>query len=319
MRVEYKKTSELTEFEIQKICTLFSELFIGHTKLTSQFINQFSNNEFGFSYHGMLINDIGEIVGSQSYIPYYYFVDGKKNKVALSVDTMILDNYRNMPNIFNLWKNGHNRLIHDGFIFIFGFPNENAYLLRIKGLKDVDVGNLPTYILPCRIGSLKPKLKYFDFLIKLFARGLIFFSNLSNSTEVYKFRIQRCREKFDYYRYKWFDGNYEIFSTINYKIVYRIKMHNSFNTAFILDIYPMNKKNFDEGIRYVFQKERNNIDLIIYVGFLHFRPLSMIKIPKKIEPKKFHFTLTLLDKSIDKSRFNDISNWDINLASFDLI
>jgi hypothetical protein len=319
MRIEYKNTLELSEFEIQQICNLFSELFIGHSKTAFQFMDQFSNNEFGFSYHGMLINDNNQIVGSQAYIPFIYLVDGKKTKVALSVDTMILSNYRNMPNIFNLWMIGHKKLIGDGFSFIFGFPNENAYMLRKKGLKDIDIGDLPIYILPYQLKSFKPQLKYFDFFIKLFAKSLIFISNLSNSKEVNESRIVRCRDNFDYYRYKWFDGKYEIYTAINFKIVYRIKKHNGLNTAFILDVYPLNKTFFDEGIRFIFYKERNNIDLIMYVGYLHFNPLSMIRIPKKFEPKKFHFTLTPLVKNLNKYPFEDISNWDINLASFDLV
>jgi hypothetical protein len=319
MKITYKKTIELSEYEIQQICILFSEIFIGHNKSITQFMNEFANNEFGFSYHGMLFDDKDQIIGSQSYIPYYYLVDGKKTKVALSVDTMILLKYRNMQNIFKLWLNGHENLKKDGFIFIFGFPNENAYLLRTKGLKDIDIGDLPTYILPYRLKTFKPQLKYFDFFVKAVANILILISNLSTSKLLNKFRIERSRENFDQYRYKWFDENYRIHKTLNFKIVYRIKKHNGLNTAFILDVYPLNKKYFDEGVRFIFYKEKNEIDLIMYVGYLHFKPLSMIKIPRKIEPKKFHFTLTSLDKDLKLFPLNKIGNWDINLSSFDLV
>lgn len=36
-----------------------------------------------------------------------------------------------------------------------GFPNANAYPIQKKGLKRKDIGNLSTYILPVRIGSIK--------------------------------------------------------------------------------------------------------------------------------------------------------------------
>jgi hypothetical protein len=319
MRVVYKKTIELSELEILEICNLFSEIFIGHERTNSQFLGEFLNNEFGYSYHGMLIDDKNQIVGSQAYIPYMYIVDGEKIKVALSVDTMILATFRNMGNIFKLWLNGHKELKNDDVKFIFGFPNENAYLLRTKGLKDKDIGDLYTYILPYRLSSYNPKIKYFDFAIKLFSNILILTSNFSLSKKTKEFRVERNRENFDIYRYKWFDGSYKFYKTPSFQIVYKIKMHNGLRTAFLMDIYPLTKKYFEEGVRHIFKTEKNDFDIMLYVGNLHFKPVSMIKIPRKFEPKKFHFTITLLDKNFNTTPLENINNWDINLASFDLI
>lgn len=319
MRVVYKKTLDLSKSEVQQICRLFSEIFIGHHKSVTHFVSEFTNNEFGYSYHGMLINDNDQIVGSQAYIPFVYLVDGEKTRVVLSVDTMILASYRDMRNIFNLWLNGHKELKKDNFKFIFGFPNENAYTLRTKGLKDIDVGNLPTYILPYKISSFLPRFKIFNSLFKLFSNILILISNLSFSEETNKFRVVRNRENFDKFRYKWFDSNYTVYENSNFKIIYKIKMHNGVNTVFIMDVFPLCKKYFDEGIRYIFNKEKNKFDILLYVGDLHFNPLSMIKVPSYFEQKKFHFTITLLDREYNPAPLLTINNWDINLSSFDLL
>jgi hypothetical protein len=319
MKVIYKKTIDLNEYEIENICSLFSKIFVGNHKSVSDFRSEFLNNEFGYSYHGMLINESDQIVGSQSYIPYYYLVDGKKTRVALSVDTMVLSGYRDMRNIFTLWLNGHKELIKDNFIFIFGFPNENAYLLRKTGLKDIDIGNLPTFILPKNISSLMPKLKFLDFFVRFFSFFLILISNFSFSRKKNKYRVERNRENFDNLRYKWFGSTYKVHETANYKIIYKIKMHNGIRTIFVMDVFPLNKKYFDQGIRSIFKIENNQFDLILYVGHLHFKPFSMIKIPTIFEQKKFHFTITLLDKNFNISPLGSLKYWDINLSSFDLL
>lgn len=45
-----------------------------------------------------------------------------------------------------------------------GFPNANAYPIQKKGLKRKDIGNLSTYILPVRIGSIKKQFRQLNFL-----------------------------------------------------------------------------------------------------------------------------------------------------------
>ena len=160
MDIVLKKTSDLSLDEIEQICYVFKNVFPGHNKSVNEFNNEFTNTEYGYSYHILLLSE-GVIVGAQSYIPFKYFVSGKKTLFALSVDTMILEDYRNFDNIFDLWSIGRKAIKKEGVSFLFGFPNDNSYLLSTKGFGDKDVGDLVTYVLPYKVGSYFTKLKCF--------------------------------------------------------------------------------------------------------------------------------------------------------------
>ena len=319
MTVNYKKTTDLSDSEIQRICEIFSNVFPEHSRSVADFKNEFLNSEFGYSFHGLLMD--GEIItGSQSYIPFIYLIDGAEKQVALSVDTMILPEYRNFDNIYDLLSKGQKFLKNSGFSFVFGFPNENAYPLLTKGLKEKDIGDLSTYILPYKIGTLKEKFKNLNFASKIFSHILVNSSVMSKKSETKDYRISKNRENFNSYRYKWFDGNYKKVSKIDFEYFYKIKSHQGVQTAFLIDVYPLSQKNFDAAVRNIYHEEKANFDIVLYIGNLHFRPLSMLKIPKKMEPKTFHFTAKILDqKSITPQILYDLSNWDVNLSNYDLL
>ena len=319
MELLYKKTTELTHQEIQNICEVFNTVFIGHTKSISDFKTQFLNTDFGYSYHGLLMKD-GVIVGSQTYIPFVYLINDKEVNAALSVDTMILENHRNFDNIFDLWIKGHKLLKEANFAFIFGFPNESAYPLLIKGLKEKDIGDLSTYILPYKIGSLKKQLSFLNIFSILASHLMVSFSVFSKNQSTKHYKISKNREKFNTYRYQWFEGNYQKISMDNFVFYYKIKMHKGIKTAFLIDVSPLSKKNFDQAVRYILKNESKNFDVILYIGHLHFTPISLIKMPKKLEPKTFHFTAKILDKNaIEPELLYNIDNWDVNLSNYDLI
>lgn len=319
MIVTYKKTTELSDIEIQHICNVFSQVFPEHFRSISDFKNEFLNTDYGYSFHGLLM-DGEKIVGSQSYIPFVYLIDGINKDACLSVDTMILKEYRNFDNIFDLLSKGQKSLKESGFSFVFGFPNDSAYPLLIKGLREKDIGDLSTYVLPYKIGGVKENLKSFNFVSKIFSAVLIKLSLFSRNRETIAYRIQKNRAKFNSYRYKWFDANYRKIVKKDFEFFYKIKKHQGVETAFLIDVHPLNKKNFDEAVRYIYKLEKKNFDIILYIGHLHFTPLSLIKIPKKNEPKTFHFTAKILNsESITPEVLYDVNNWDVNLSNYDLL
>ncbi|MCS3224046.1 hypothetical protein NXV39_00655 [Parabacteroides distasonis] len=151
-------------------------------------------------------------------------------------------------------------------------------------------------------------------------------SHLSKGKKIRSFVFEKDRESFDKVRYRWNKGQYEIRDIKGCKYVYRIEdhkdRHQNFNpvkTAFLLDVYPMNRSNFEFAVRSIYQERSKDIDLIMYVGDLDFVPVSLIKIPHRFEPKHFHFTCNLIDKSYFDDTLYDIKNWDVNLSSYDLV
>lgn len=319
MDVIYKKTTELSEEEIHQICEVFNQVFQGHTKSISDFKSEFLNTDYGYSFHGLLLND-GNIVGAQTYIPFVYLINDEEKKVALSVDTMILQEFRNFDHIFDLWLKGHKELKSCDFSFIFGFPNDTAYPLLTKGLKEKDIGDLSTYILPYKIGSIKKELSFLNVFSKLASNILVKFSFFSNDQKTKDYKIRKIRKTFDNYRYKWFGGQYNKIEMKDFVFYYKIKIHQNIPTAFLMDVFPMNKKNFDAAVRYIVKKDSSNFDIVLYIGHLHFNPLSLIKLPKKLQPKTFHFTAKILDKeSINPELLYNVDHWDVNLSNYDLL
>lgn len=319
MEVVYKKTTELSDNEMQNICNVFNRVFVDHTKSVLDFKSEFLNTDFGYSYHGLLLHN-GLIVGSQSYIPFIYLIDEETRNVALSVDTMILEEFRNFDNIFDLWTKGHKLLKESNFAFTFGFPNENAYPLLVKGLREKDIGDLSTYILPYKIGAIKKQLSFLNFLSKLASSTLVDLSMITLNRQKKEFRIQKSRTTFDGYRYKWFGAAYKKEVMDDCVFYYKIKIHQEVKTAFLMDVYPLNQRNFDKAVRYLLKNEAKNFDIILYIGNLHFKPLSLIKLPKKLQRKTFHFTAKILNKElIDAKVLYNVNNWDVNLSNYDLL
>lgn len=321
MRVEYKKTIDLTDKEIQRICFVFETVFEGVNKNVEEFKNEFLNTCLGYSFHGLLYNENNEIVGANTYIPFKYIVDGKNELIGVGVDTMVMEEYRNFDNIMNLVGDGRRRLQDENFLLNIGFPNENSYPLYKKGFRDKEIGNLTIYILPYKIGGIKKELRYFNFLSISFTNILLLFSMFSREKKVFNTYVKRDLKSFEENRYKWFNPKeYKkiTFDGINYS--YKIKKYEGVDCAFLFNVYPLNKYSFDKAVRDLKRKEKKNISMIMYVGKLHFKPISLIKLPVKYEPKKFHFVGSLLKKTdIDEELLFNISNWDIDLASYDLI
>ncbi len=313
-----KKTNELSQNEKQQICDLFLDVF-KKKKSLEDFNKQFLNTTKGYSYHALMVND-DLIVGCYSCIPIEYRYFSNNYFFGLSVDTMITEEYRGNP--FNLKKMAnlvYESMLKDEIPFVFGFPNDNVYLVRKKILKWEDIGQLDYYILPIKIGNIKPNLKIFDFItillskiIKLFTKKSFIFDNKTNNIE------KLDTKQFLNYRYSFFNANYKIIEQDKLYFTYKIDVYESINTAYLIDISVMNKTNFNSAINHILENEKN-IDIILYVGKLDFKPFSLFKVPKKYIPKTVYMSGKILDRSKIKEDIFDINNWNVNLSNFDVV
>lgn len=321
MKVVYKKTTELSENEIQEICTVFETVFEGVKKPVEHFKNEFFNTCLGYSWHGLLLNDDDRIVGANTFVPFKYIINGEEKFVVMSCDTMVMADYRNFDNTLNLITTGRNLLRDNGFYMYIGFPNENSYPLYKKAYRDKELGNLSIYILPYRIGGIKSNLRAFNWLSILFAKTVLLFSYISKSGKTVHKLVCRERQSFETTRYKWFEfSEYHVVDKDNLHFAWKIREYESVRCAFLFDVYPLCKKNMDAAVRYVFKEGKKDFDMLMYVGHLDFIPRSLIKVPVRFEPKTFHFVGALLDKATDAPNgLFDVNNWEVDLASYDLV
>ncbi len=319
-----KKTGELSDAEIESINTLFFEVFgLQRDILTVR--EECFNAPLGYSVHSLMY-DKGLLVAYYVYMPFYYKKKVEKFIAALGFDSMVQKEYREFFTFYETERACWPCLRGIGCKLLFGFPNDESYPVMIKGFKVKDIGRLTTYILPIKIGPIIPRMRWLDPFFRLFSWSLIKMSHLSKGKKIRSFVFEKDRESFDKVRYRWNKGQYEIRDIKGCKYVYRIEdhkdRHQNFNpvkTAFLLDVYPMNRSNFEFAVRSIYQERSKDIDLIMYVGDLDFVPVSLIKIPHRFEPKHFHFTCNLIDKSYFDDTLYDIKNWDVNLSSYDLV
>ena len=178
---------------------------------------------------------------------------------------------------------------------------------------------MDTYFLPIQVGGIKPKLAILNPLSKLLSWTLVSFSRLSLSKRQFIPRYSKERLTFDKIRYKWFGQDYSRIEDEDVKVYYKVQDHDGIKTAFVLDVYPISKYAINKAIRTIYKIEKEKVSLIMYVGYLPFSPLSLIKMPYKWEPKHFHFTCKQLVKGYFDDSIYDITNWSVNLSNYDLL
>jgi len=313
----FKRTNELSDEEIRQICQLFYAVY-NKEKPIDKYLKQFGQTIFGYSYHGLMVDE-GKIVGCYAAIPMEYTYFGENQVFALSVDTMISKSYRgNLANLRKMANLVYEELVKDGIPFIYGFPNKNFYLVKKRVLGWVDIGRLDYYILPIRVSALIKSFKILDIISMLFSKLLVLLSKIVPvGKETDGFFIEKVNDnKFLSYRY---DNGYRIIKSVNNSLfVYKIDHEEGLRVAYLLDVYPMNKKALAYSVETIFCNDKNDIDLIGYLGKLHFRPISLLKVPKRMESKAVRMSGKILINSRIDNRIYNIDNWNVNLSNFDV-
>ena len=321
MKLIVKKTSELSVVEIASYCECFKRVF-DRIKDPNSFQNEFSNTCIGYSIHSLLMEDDGRIVGSYTGIPMLYKVNGEDMLFAFGVDLMIDAGYRDdVSNLLKVIKANDKAMKEIGVKCFYGFPNDNSYKVNLAFIRMKDVCPLSTYILPYKIGSAKPSLKFLNLFSMLLSYMLTSVSCLKSSSKIVDYKIETKKSEQEKTRYKWFkQTDYNMIKGNRYTCHWKISDFNGVKAAFIMDVYPMSSMNFDKAVRQVFKQSRVKAGLLIYVGILPFTPWTMIKVPHKFAPKNFHFVAKILDKDIlTQELVYNPNSWEVNLSSYDLL
>lgn len=321
MELIHKTTSELSPKDISNYCDCFSRVF-HKEKDPAVFQSEFANTCLGYSFHSLLLDENGTVMGGYTSIPMLYEVDGTEMLFAFGVDLMIDESLRDdVSNLLSIIKANDRVLKEAGVKCFYGFPNDNSYKVNLAFIRMKDICSLKTYLLPWRVGAVKPSMKVLNPFSTLFAKLMVSISKLSNNKTVIEHPIHKKRPEFDDKRYQWFNSTeYRHFKDKDMSCHWKVSKFEETNAAFLMDVYPMSKYNFDKAVRIAYKDCKNEVGLLLYVGYLPFSPCSMIKVPLKFAPKNFHFVAKLLDKnSLSKDMVYNGYNWDVNLASYDLL
>jgi hypothetical protein len=313
-----KKTTELTETEKFNILSLFNGIFKKERTL-EQFHNQFLYNPLGYSFHSMVMDE-GQIVGCNSYIPAYYSVNNEVVLLVASTDTMVAKAYRDFFCFHDMIAAAFNYMEKEGIAFVYGFPNDNSYFVFTKSKLLKDIGSLDTYCLPYRIGGIKRQFRMFNWLSMIFVKTYVAFSSLFSSGKIYRFAIEKEAVSYNATRYKRMDGNYHVVDYRGSGFAYKIMEYEGVKSAFLIDVFEKSPRSFCRAIQYIIRNHRQEFDVLLYVGFLPFGFHGMIRLPRKMSPKNFHFIGKILkDDKIEPDFIFNLNHWDVNLSNYDLL
>ena len=318
VEIKQKNTLELSLAEKQGLIDLFNAIFKKNRTL-AEFDNQYKNNALGYSFHVFMV-DNGEIVGSISRIPAYYFVNGIKLIFTNGVDAMIQKKYRDFFYYYDLILALNDFVKEEGAVLDYSFPNDMSNPIILKAKIAETIGSLRTYFLPYRIGGIKKNLKLLNLFTILFSWFWIYLMAIISSKKEIKFSIEKDSDTYNKSRYKRMDADYSIVCDNKLWFVYKITNYKGIRAAFLLDVSAKSPRNFNKAIRYIVKKHHSEFDILIYVGYMPINGTGLLKIPRKYEPKKFNFVTIVFDNlRINKSDIFNIRNWDINLSNSDLI
>ena len=316
MEFKVLRTSDLSREQVVGINDLFCRVF-DKERSVDEMLAKYELNAFGYSYVSFF-EDEGVIHGSVTFVPGYFMVNGVKKVFAYSIDSMVDKDYRDLFEIMEITNNAYAHLKAEGVSFYFGYPNDNSYPFMTRAKLAYDIGKLDTYVLPYRIGGVKPGLKGLNWLSRGCSRVWCWLSGLLASRQVALFAVHKDESSFNGPRYRWFD-DYGIVTIDDFTLYYRIVVHEHVRTAFIVDINKKSARNFQRSVSYLLKHESSRFDIILYVGHLPFGNTGLVKIPLKRAPKHFNFVgFSLAGEDMGVDMF-DIANWDTNLSNYDLI
>lgn len=318
-RMEFltKKTFELSGSEKKGIVELFNEIFDKDRSVEFQ-INNYTQNALGYSYH-TFVKDGEEVIAHVADIPCYYRVKGEKKLFSDAVDGFVKKEYRDAFILIEMFQTHRKYLKSNDVCLQFGFPNEYAQKVYDKGRLFKKIGEMRTYVLPYRIGEVKPKLKILNPISKSFCWLWVYISGIFASDKKTTFVLEKDNESYNPTRYKRMDGEYSWIKENGHEFIYKIIEYEGIRTAFLIDVVGKSSKSFNYAVKYILKHENKNFDLILYPGNIYSSMNGLIKLPKKLEPKQFNYSIKIFDKGLKNLDIENIKNWDVNLSNYDLI
>jgi hypothetical protein len=327
MRLELKifKTHEIPSEYWEEITSGFNRVF-SQNKEPGFFRKYYLHTPFGYSYHALVFNNENHIIASNSLIPVKY-----KDKLngelflGLSGGTFVLEDYRSDIYLFQDMLDALcTCCAKEGIVAIIGVPNENSFKYLMTFLDFTLVTYLPYYVLPVRFFNIAaPKLAFLDVFSILgcylwagfnFLASIIFRS----SEKVSRFEPDHTNE---FYRNRFFSGNYCELINRNIKCWYRIFKEKGINTLYIFDFREEDRRTFKAlALTIIRLLKSEKPDLIVFIGYLRLKQSVLFKLPFCLEPQRLPLTFSLTNR-----RFNDYkepmskkSNWNFGLMNFDV-
>lgn len=320
MEIKICTTKEWTEQEWDSYTISFNKVFErGYTK--EYFKHKYLSSSDGCSYHALLLNDAGEVVGCCSVIPYHYRNSSVKFKNSLAVDVFIVESYRTDPLMLRrMYKKLTGLLAEKSIVAVMAVPNATAYPYWKSVVKWKDVGSLRYWAIPVRAGNIIHKFSFVSLFSRAYCSLILGISSIlclfGGRQKAYKYSIIES----ELFLRERFGSAYCCDEEKGIRNCYRIVNEDGVRTAYLIysrENGVLSFRSLYKGVSHILK--HHNVDLILYIGPLSFFQTLFFKIPRKFEPKLLPLTCDLLFPQ-DNS-YNDIfdfSNWDFGLLNYDV-
>jgi len=315
MEYSGKTSDELSETEFSELIYLFNRVF--HKNLSVSFLKKkYHSPPLAKSYHGLMYNDVGNIAGALTFIPFLYSFFDTPIVAGCAVDLMIHEDYR--KDFLSV------KLMHDLAIeksentldFVFAVPNYNSFLYYTKFLKWNEIGQLNYYIQVLNVSALEKKLSPFNSISKGLSECLnVLYPVFGTKRADQKKPVHKVCDMI-YYTYRYSQKYNEINRGTN-SAYYSIVDESGVKTAYLIDLFPVSERWIGQVVKILHDSEKKNVDVILYVGNTINVPCNLLKVPRKFEPRDLHLIGNILTSKVD-SRIYDQANWHFNLSDIDV-
>ena len=309
MNYSAARTPELGS-DLTQITELFNRVF-DKQESVERLQHKYQSPPHGYSFHGLMKDDDSHVVGAMTVIPYEFIYFGQERTFGCFVDLMIDPQARGDMFAFKKIYDAVMDLIGDEIDLVYAVPNDNSYLYFKKFLKWHDIGDLFYYVMPVRIGSLKPGLKLLDPLTRFLSRLHAQIPGIASSKPVVPGISKLNSDRFQTWR---FANDYQMETVKGTKIYYRVFQEDSSKICYVGDVDPLSARTLDVAISRI--RRTVDCDAIMYIDSAKMNPHKAIRLPRSYEPRNLHLVAKTVTERLD-DRVLGIENWQFNLSDFD--
>jgi hypothetical protein len=250
-------------------------------------------------------------------IPRIYSFFGNETVIAQGCDAFILPGHRKdetfLKQIFEIVVS---KLRDLNILYHISIPNKTAYPYWKYYVGCMDIASLNYYILPLRAGNVIGKWRFLNVLSLPLFNLLAFIGPFLYPNRAYKEKNIALKRNAAYFSER-FGNEYEIrINSDQSGFVYINFNEDGIRTAYLIDCFPLNRRNISRSLRQIIRETGKQSDIIMFVGRIEMLPFYFIKVPRSKEPRLQPFIGFFLSDEYEK-HFFDISNWEVSLANFD--